>query len=182
MGARPCFATVAQIGVRPGYAVDCCGNDITITSDYKVNTYSLVQDPAAAAELSEKGPHRMHLLLEYFECTGGPQPLSVHGDVCSSETTHCEMGRIRETARLGLCSTKGSRYQRTDRGFAEIDSQPGRERRRSHGTRLGVGDTSKSEQTHRSICMSTSPKDCNMSFGPQLDFQLQPFEGRRLTG
>jgi hypothetical protein len=42
----------------------------------------------------------MHLLLEYFECPEDPRP--VHGDACSPETTHCEMGRIRETARLRL--------------------------------------------------------------------------------
>jgi hypothetical protein len=89
-----------QISVSPGYGVDCCGNDIAITSVYQVDQQLLVQDPAAAAELAQRGPRRMHLLLEYYECPEDPRP--VHGDICSPETTHCEMGRIRETARLRL--------------------------------------------------------------------------------
>jgi hypothetical protein len=86
--------------VLPGYGVDCCGNDITITSAYSVDSQALLRDPAAAATLGQEGPHRLHLLLEYYECPQDPRP--VHGDACSPETSRCEMARIRETARLRL--------------------------------------------------------------------------------
>lgn len=88
------------ICVMPGYGVDCCGNDIVISSAYRVETQALLRDPAAAAILRTKGPHRMHLALEYYECPEQPRP--VHGDPCSPETTRCEMSRVRETARLRL--------------------------------------------------------------------------------
>jgi hypothetical protein len=89
-----------DIVVFPGYAVDCCGNDLTITSPYRVDIRSLVRDPEAALTLAKAGAHRMHLLLEYTECPEDPRP--VHGDPCSPQVTSCEMSRIRETARLRL--------------------------------------------------------------------------------
>ena len=88
------------ICVLPGYGVDCCGNDIVLTSPYRVDGSALLRDPAAAHLLSMPGPHRLHLLLEYFECPEQPRP--VHGDVCAPDTTRCETSRIRETARLRL--------------------------------------------------------------------------------
>src|SRR5262249_5640155 len=50
--------------------------------------------------LSKRGPQRLHLVLEYFECPEQPRP--VHGDPCSPDATRCETSRIRETTRLRL--------------------------------------------------------------------------------
>ena len=86
--------------VLPGYGVDCCGNDIVISSAYRVDSHALVRDPAAAATLAKGRSHRMNLLLEYFECPEEPRP--VHGDPCAPDQVSCEMSRIRETARLRL--------------------------------------------------------------------------------
>jgi hypothetical protein len=86
--------------VFPGYGVDCCGHDLTITTQYRVPSNVLVADPAARPALSLRGNRTFHLLLEYFECPEGPRP--VHGDPCSPETTACQMSRVRETARLRL--------------------------------------------------------------------------------
>ena len=87
--------------VLPGYAVDCCGNDIVISSPYRVDAEALVRDPAAAASsLSTRSARRMNLLLEYFECPEQPRP--VHGDPCAPDSVSCEMSRIRETGRLRL--------------------------------------------------------------------------------
>jgi hypothetical protein len=94
------FRDGGYVCVLPGYGVDCCGNDITITAVYRVDGQALLRDPEAAAALARRGPHRFHLLLEYYECPQDPRP--VHGDACSPETTRCEMARIRETARLRL--------------------------------------------------------------------------------
>lgn len=89
-----------SVFVLPGYAVDCCGNDITITSVYKVDVATLLRDPKAAAACASGKPTRMHLLLEYVECPGEPRP--VHGDPCGPGQARCEMSRVRETARLRL--------------------------------------------------------------------------------
>ena len=86
--------------VHPGYAVDCCGNDIVISSAYRVDAAALVRDPAAATTLSKGKAQRMNLLLEYFECPEEPRP--VHGDPCAPDMVSCEMSRIRETGRLRL--------------------------------------------------------------------------------
>ncbi len=86
--------------VLPGYGVDCCGNDIVISSAYRVDAQALLRDPAAAAVLAKSRSAQMNLLVEYFECPESPRP--VHGDPCAPDTVSCEMSRIRETARLRL--------------------------------------------------------------------------------
>jgi hypothetical protein len=89
------------ICVLPGYGVDCCGNDLTVTTVYKVETATLLRDPAAVAYLARShGPVRMHLLLEYVECPSEPRP--VHADPCATDGDRCEASRIRETVRLRL--------------------------------------------------------------------------------
>jgi hypothetical protein len=90
----------SHICVAPGYGVDCCGNDLTLTTVYRVESAALLADPAAAAFARQRGPHRMHLLLEYVECPTDPRP--VHGDPCTPDASRCEMSRIRESVRLRL--------------------------------------------------------------------------------
>lgn len=41
-----------HICVMPGYGVDCCGNDLTLSSVYRVDIATLLRDPAAAAGYS----------------------------------------------------------------------------------------------------------------------------------
>ncbi|MBX2796115.1 MAG: hypothetical protein KTR31_00560 [Myxococcales bacterium] len=91
-----------QVCVLPGYALDCCGNDLTVTSVYKVDVASLLADPAAAPILSlgTGTEQRLHLLLEYVECPTDPRP--VHADPCGPTQAVCEPSRIRETVRLRL--------------------------------------------------------------------------------
>ncbi|HEX2572303.1 MAG TPA: hypothetical protein VH877_22350 [Polyangia bacterium] len=89
-----------SICVYPGYAVDCCGNDLTLSALYRVDPGQLILDPAASATLARPGRHRMHLLLEYVECPEEPRP--VHGDACTNDVTRCEMSRVRESVRLRL--------------------------------------------------------------------------------
>lgn len=115
-----------NICVEPGYAVDCCGNDLVVTEPYRVSIEALLRDPAgfrflldvaglrrsAVDDCDQPVPpgiivdpapqlcRRMHLLLEYVECPQDARP--VHGDPCAPEVTSCEMSRIRETVRLRL--------------------------------------------------------------------------------
>jgi hypothetical protein len=95
---------VAQQGnvvcVAPGYGVDCCGNDLTLTSVYQVDVAALLADPALASLPRTTQAQCLNLLLEYVECPSDPRP--VHGDPCSPEASRCEMSRIRESVRLRL--------------------------------------------------------------------------------
>ncbi len=88
-----------SIVVKPGYAIDCCGNDLTVTSNYTVDPQTLLSDPAICNLLSQ-GQQRFNLLLEYVECPEQPRP--VHGDPCVGSASACEMSRVRETVRLRL--------------------------------------------------------------------------------
>jgi hypothetical protein len=89
-----------RVCVQPGYGVDCCGNDLALTTAYRVEIAALLADPAAAPLVRRKGPQRQHLRLAYVECPSDPRP--VHGDPCSPESDRCEMSRIRESVRLRL--------------------------------------------------------------------------------
>lgn len=89
-----------HVCVMPGYGVDCCGNDLTLTTVYEVEIAALLVDPAICRLVQQRGPQQASLLLEYVECPTHPRP--VHGDVCSPESSRCEMSRIRESVRLRL--------------------------------------------------------------------------------
>jgi hypothetical protein len=86
--------------VQPGYGVDCCGNDVVLTSMYQVDIAALLADPAAHLRGRGRAPVHMNLLLEYVECPSDARP--VHGDPCAPEASRCEMSRIRESSRLRL--------------------------------------------------------------------------------
>ncbi|MEB3260939.1 MAG: hypothetical protein VKP63_09970 [Cyanobacteriota bacterium] len=89
-----------QVCVAPGYGVDCCGNDLALTTTYRVDGAALIADPAAASLVRQPGARRLCLLLEFVECPSHPRP--VHGDPCAPEVSRCEMSRIRESVRLRL--------------------------------------------------------------------------------
>src|SRR5262249_734114 len=84
---------------KPGYAVDCCGKDLIVTSNYKVDSQTLLSDPAIC-NLLGRDQRCFSLLLEYVECPEQPRP--VHGDPCVGSASACEMSRVRETVRLRL--------------------------------------------------------------------------------
>jgi hypothetical protein len=95
----------SAVCVMPGYGVDCCGNDLALTSVYQVDIAALLADPAASSvsrfiNASRINSQRFSLLLEYVECPADPRP--VHGDPCSPDASRCEMSRIRESVRLRL--------------------------------------------------------------------------------
>ena len=90
----------SHLCVLPGYGVDCCGNDLTLTTTYKVEIGALMADPAGQPLSRQLGGRKMALLLEYVECPSNARP--VHGDPCATDVTRCEMSRVRETVRLRL--------------------------------------------------------------------------------
>jgi len=63
----------SAVCVTPGYGVDCCGNDLALTSVYQVDIAALLADPAAAAPAVRfRKAVRLNLLLEYVECPSEP--------------------------------------------------------------------------------------------------------------
>lgn len=88
-----------KVHVGPGYGVDCCGHDLTVTCDYEVDGARLLRDPAVCA-LPYQGELCLPLLLEYVECPESPRP--VHAGSCNGTAAACEMSRLRETVRFRL--------------------------------------------------------------------------------
>lgn len=100
----------------PGYALDCCGNDLVVECPTEAAERELVERSAALlAEVgqanaigtrrcpkppSEAGPTRACVVLQYVECPEDPRP--IHRDACSMEVERCEPARVRETTRLLL--------------------------------------------------------------------------------
>lgn len=100
----------------PGYALDCCGNDLVVECPQKISEQSLVDknDPAIQAILAgqqpgklrcpepeqEQFPKKACIILQYAECAGDPQP--VHDDACTTNVAYCEYSSIRETTRVLL--------------------------------------------------------------------------------
>ena len=119
------------VQVQPGYAIDCCGNDLTVTTPYRVDIPTLLSDPAVCnllAGAADDGCTQKDRIIGGKQildaATGVPlrqavprgrrmhllleyvecpeEPRPVHGDPCSGNTTACEMSRVRETVRLRL--------------------------------------------------------------------------------
>ena len=109
-----------SICVHPGYAVDCCGNDLTVTRVYKVEAAALLSDPAICRRRNGER-ECFALLLEYTECPEEPRP--VHGDPCVGSATACEMSRVRETVRLRLVPPRHYRPKGPIQRFLDIISR-----------------------------------------------------------
>jgi hypothetical protein len=88
-----------SIKVGVGYGVDCCGNDLLVTSAYEVPVGALFAD-AGVQQQTNAG---FHLLLEYVETPEAPRP--VH-DECTPGISRSEPSRIRETVRLRLVAPR----------------------------------------------------------------------------
>ena len=100
----------------PGYALDCCGNDLVVECPQHITEQSLIDknDPAIQAILAgqqpgklkcpepeqEQFPKKACIILQYTECAGDPQP--VHDDACTTNVAYCEYSSIRETTRVLL--------------------------------------------------------------------------------
>ncbi len=96
----------------PGYALDCCGNDLIVECPIEVAESDLIAsaDPAIVApkigvfgkqdRVVKHKPREACVVLQYVECPEDARP--VHLDPCAPPTTRCEPSRIRETTRVLL--------------------------------------------------------------------------------
>jgi hypothetical protein len=110
-------ASSRRFTLSPGYALDCCGNDLVVECPTDIGERALVDnaDPLVQAVLRGEGAWHAHcpgpdvaedgsreacLVLQYVECPEAPQP--VYRDACTTDVTHCEPARVRETTRVLL--------------------------------------------------------------------------------
>ncbi|MEZ4399300.1 MAG: hypothetical protein R3B06_04730 [Kofleriaceae bacterium] len=99
--------------LSPGYALDCCGNDLVVECPVQLTERELwtradpALRPAAGASFSnaaganhDEAHRHACVVLQYTECPEDARP--VHRDACAGPTGTCETSRIRESARLVL--------------------------------------------------------------------------------
>ncbi len=106
-----------SFSLSPGYALDCCGNDLIVECPIEISEAQLWQraDPALRTdpvvqpapdpdgdgdEMAAGDVRHACVILQYVECAEEARP--VHRDACAGPTGHCEPSRIRESARLLL--------------------------------------------------------------------------------
>lgn len=96
--------------LSPGYALDCCGNDLVVECPVELTERELWTraDPALRSGNSLGTSHadgrkdliRASVVLQYSECVEDARP--VHRDACGGPSGTCEPSRVRESARLLL--------------------------------------------------------------------------------
>lgn len=107
-------ARTCRFLLGPGYAIDCCGNDLIVECPQEIPERALVDklDPAVRRLLAgetgmtgkcppgEDRPRFACIVLKYEECFEDPE--KVYKDPCSSNVTRCEFASVRESTRLLL--------------------------------------------------------------------------------
>lgn len=111
-----------RLSLSPGYALDCCGNDLVVECPVETTVADLWTraDPALRGDGvvvshgngvrvpdSKAGERAACVVLQYTECPEDARP--VHQDACGGPTSACETSRIRESARLLLVPPPAAR-------------------------------------------------------------------------
>lgn len=127
-----------SFAVTPGYALDCCGNDLVVECPVDIGEAELWTraDPAlrgTRVELSHAHDRDERdaraavsrvrhacLVLQYTECAEDGRP--VHRDACGAPTSACEPSRIRETARLLLVPSPRPQTSPVERFLEELEA------------------------------------------------------------
>lgn len=95
----------AVVVVSPGYAIECCGNDILVSCAEEVNVLDLVRDlrlrtGVDCGEPCDEQPHQeYHLYLRYAETPSAPVAPYAPDDCATGE---CEFSRVDEGYRFEL--------------------------------------------------------------------------------
>lgn len=103
----PC--DLGAIHVQPGYALDCCGNDIVVSCPVELNVNALVRDLRARGldctdPCAKDGTTRKYCLyVRYHE--EGADPVAPYATDGSCGTAQCRDTRIRESYRFELRCT-----------------------------------------------------------------------------
>lgn len=100
-----------SFALSPGYALDCCGNDLVVECPVDISEAELwshsdpsLRKPTYTLEDGRdnalRGPRHACVVLQYTECAEDAR--AVHRDACAGVTSFCEPSRVRETTRLLL--------------------------------------------------------------------------------
>lgn len=89
----------------PGYALDCCGNDLVVECPITISQselYKRSQDLLTGITSPRRSDeaYPFSVVLQYVECPDAIRP--VHRDACTPSGSACEPSRIRESCRLLL--------------------------------------------------------------------------------
>jgi hypothetical protein len=105
----PCDGWVV---IEPGYAIDCCGNDIVVCDSYRFDVLEYIQkclrdeDPGCEGKIRpprtrcDEQPKEYCLVISYAEEAARPVTALVRNNGCS--TKRCEPSRTKEGFRIDL--------------------------------------------------------------------------------
>jgi hypothetical protein len=123
-GLKLCYdSQQRQFTLSPGYALDCCGNDLIVQDQQIIRASDLFDTSSPAflktlaktlgANLNVSANHRVYslgqqqtkqgdvaVILKYVECP--EQPRAVLANACSTDTTNCQTSRVRETCKIDV--------------------------------------------------------------------------------
>lgn len=112
LDVRAKFGSPMTIVVTPGYAVDCCGNDIIICQDAELDikgVYRDEEDPCAdlrrqigiGGEMSQQFGNRLRAVDIYLQYDQeSADPTTAMGRGSCKQVTECEYSRTKETHKL----------------------------------------------------------------------------------
>lgn len=101
-GLRLEIDQTGRLRLSPGYALDCCGNDLVVECPVETTIKELWDRADPEVKKGSDAARVIHacIMLEYVECPEQIRP--VHRDACNPGGGGCEPSRIRETTRLVL--------------------------------------------------------------------------------
>jgi hypothetical protein len=114
------------VNIEPGYAIDCCGNDVVVCEEASFDVIRYLEtclreeDPACNGKIKHKPtrcddrPREYCLVVSYEEQQSRPMTVLGRGDGCS--TGRCEPSRTRESFRLDLIESEDEKRERFQLG------------------------------------------------------------------
>jgi DNA-binding beta-propeller fold protein YncE len=85
--------------IEPGFAVDCCGHDITVLEEECVDLFAL-PEIVALKNQQDTAAHTLQICVRYRECP--TEEIPVLYDECGCDDTKCAANRILESWQFGV--------------------------------------------------------------------------------
>ncbi|MEO8699960.1 MAG: hypothetical protein ABI867_07945 [Kofleriaceae bacterium] len=189
-----------KITLSPGYALDCCGNDLVVECPIEASVgeiWARSLEYMAVPQISNgRDVIPACLALQYVECPDGPR--AIHRDACGPAVGgSCETSRVRETVRLIFvprCTPPvvepppGGGGDQNPEDACAAEQYPGpRCLDLHHGVYLGCGSARRNGAiVSFSMCEPASRRPCRrpVMTGPWLEFTAAhnnaPSIGRRV--
>lgn len=106
LGIKATCPESSKVIITPGFALDCCGNEIVVCEDFEVDLKQPViceeeQDPCA--DKNDQEECKYYIAIKYHEAPTDRVPVYAPGDACEEKA--CDYSRTQEGFCVTLCET-----------------------------------------------------------------------------